>query len=248
MGIAVGGDGLGPQVNDIGVAPGARWIAAKGCDEVTCSQASLVSAAQWVACPTRVDGTAPDCTKAPDIVDNGWGGAGGDPWFSSFVNAWRAAGIIATFSVGASGPNCRTIGSPGDYPGVVGVGATNMNDALESFSGHGPGSFRPIKPDIVAPGESIRSASNTSDTAYVIYSGTSMANSHVSGTLALELAAKPSATYSDAYRALVVGAERHLPQPPGPLSCASRAYDMYPSFMYGWGRVDAQGAVIAITR
>jgi len=248
MGIAVGGDGPGPQANDIGVAPGARWIAAKGCAQLSCSQLSLISAAQWVTCPTRVDGSDPDCTKAPDIVDNGWGGGGDDPWFHSYVSAWRAAGIIAVFSVGAGGPSCRSIGSPADYPEVVGVGATDMNDVLESFSSRGPGAFRPLKPDIVAPGESIRSASNTGDTAYVIFSGTSMAASHVSGTLALVLAAKPSATYAEAYRALAVGAERNLGPPPGAQSCAGRPYNQYPSFIYGWGRVDADGAAMAITR
>jgi subtilisin family serine protease len=247
MGIAVGGDGLGPQANDIGVAPGARWIAAKGCEQFSCSQLSLISAAQWIACPTKVDGSAPDCTKAPDVVDNGWGGGGGDPWFRSYVNAWRAAGIFATFSVGASGPGCHSIGSPADYPGVIGVGATDMTDALESFSSRGPGNFRPLKPDVVAPGESIRSASNTSDTAYIIFSGTSMANSHVSGTLALVLAAQPAATYAQVYRALAVGAERNLPAPQGEGTCAGRPYNQYPSFIYGWGRVDAEGAVAAIT-
>jgi subtilisin family serine protease len=246
MGIAVGGDAFGPLANDIGAAPGARWIAAKGCEGVSCTEASLTSSAEWIVCPTRVDGSDPDCSKAPDVVDNGWGGGGGDPWFQSYVNAWRAAGILPTFSIGASGPNCHSAGSPADYPGVVGVGATDMNDKLESFSGRGPGDFRPLKPDIVAPGESIRSASNTSDTAYIIFSGTSMANSHVTGASALVLAAQPTATLNELVHALTLGADRTLSQPPSPLSCGNRQWDQYPNFIYGWGRVDAARAVSLI--
>jgi subtilisin family serine protease len=246
MGIIAGGDGLGPLANDIGVAPGVRWIAAKGCEGVTCSETSLTSAAEWIVCPTRVDGSDPDCSKAPDVVDNGWGGGGGDPWFLSYVSAWRAAGILPMFSIGASGPNCHSAGSPADYPGVVGVGATDMNDALMSFSGRGPGEFRPLKPDVVAPGESIRSASSTSDTAYIIYSGTSMATSHVTGTSALVLAAQPAATLNALVQALTRGADRTLSPPPSPQSCGNRQWDQYPNFIYGWGRVDAARAVSVI--
>jgi subtilisin family serine protease len=245
VGIAVGGDGPGPFANDIGVAPGAHWIAAKGCEGFTCSQASLVSAGQWVACPTRVDGSEPDCSKAPDVVDNGWGGGGGDSWYLPVVNAWRAAGIVPVFSVGASGPACGSVGSPADYPNVIGVGATDSNDVLMSFSGRGPGAFRPLKPDVVAPGENIRSASATSDSAYVIFSGTSMATSHVTGTAALAIAAQPAAGYMQVYRALSFGAERDL----GPATtCGGRPSDQFPNFVYGWGRVDAAGAVAIITR
>jgi subtilisin family serine protease len=248
LGIGVGGDGFGPLANDIGVAPGARWIAAKGCESASCSQFSLLSAAQWVACPTRVDGSDPDCAQAPDVVDNGWGGAGGDPWYQAAVHAWRAAGIVPVFSAGASGPGCRTVGSPADYANVIGVGASDANDVLMSFSGRGPGTFRPLKPDFVAPGENIRSASSASDSAYVIYSGTSMATSHVTGTVALVLSVRPDPGYAAILRALALGAERALGAPPSPTSCAGRSYDEYPNFIYGWGRIDAAGAVAAILR
>ena len=43
MGTIVGGDGPGPFTPDIGVAPGARWIAAKGCEDNFCSEGALLS-------------------------------------------------------------------------------------------------------------------------------------------------------------------------------------------------------------
>jgi hypothetical protein len=101
MGTIIGDDG---GVNQIGVAPEARWIAAKGCANFSCSDVDLISAAQWLACPTDLNGQNPTCSQAPHVINNSWGGAGGDPWYKSYVNAWRAAGIIAVFSIGSSGP------------------------------------------------------------------------------------------------------------------------------------------------
>jgi hypothetical protein len=32
-----------------------------------------VKSAQWVVCPTKLDGTNADCSKGADIVSNSWG-------------------------------------------------------------------------------------------------------------------------------------------------------------------------------
>jgi len=247
MGTMVGGDGLGPLTNDIGVAPGAQWIAAKGCGLVFCSEFALTASAQWIACPTQVDGSNPDCTKAPNIVNNSWGGGGGDPWYNTYVRSWLAAGIVPVFSIGNSGPQCGTAGSPGDYSLVFGVGATNINDVLASFSSKGPGTFRALKPDFVAPGDNVRSAYNSGDSAYAVFSGTSMAAPHVSGTIALLLSAAPNADLRGLYNALRLTTVTALGVPPAPTTCGGRPYNVYPNAIYGWGRIDAFGAVEAIT-
>ena len=137
MGTMVGDDG---GSNQIGVAPEAQWIAAQGCDGVTCSDFDLTSSAQFLTCPTRVDGSDPDCSKAPHVINNSWGGGGGDPWFKPFTDAWGAAGIMPIFSNGNSGPFCNSAGSPGDYKFVIGVGAVNINSVLASFSSKVPAS------------------------------------------------------------------------------------------------------------
>jgi len=243
MGTMVGGDGLGPFSEDIGVAPGAKWIAAKGCGTIFCTEFSLISSAQWIACPTRVDGTDPDCSKAPDVVNNSWGGGGGDNWYTSYVRSWVAAGIIPVFSIGNSGPQCNTSGSPGDYSLTIGVGATDINDVLADFSSKGSGTFRALKPDFAAPGDAIRSSIGNGDSSYAVFSGTSMAAPHASGTIALILEANPNARLVRIYNGLRTSTVTGLGAPPGPDACDGRVYDVYPNFIYGWGRIDAAAAV-----
>lgn len=252
MGTMVGGDGTGPGDNDIGVAPGAKWIAAKGCETNSCSETALVSSAQWALCPTRTNGSQPDCSKAPHVVNNSWGGGRGDDWYMDALYPLVKAGIIPVFSAGNAGPNCGTAGSPGDYPYIVSVGATDSNDVLASFSSRGPGAFTQMrgrfKPTISAPGVSVRSAIASSDAAYGSLSGTSMAAPHVAGTVALLLDADPGASIQDIYRALHLTTEQSLGNPSGgPDSCDGRDYDDYPSYHYGFGRLDALQAVNAIT-
>jgi subtilisin family serine protease len=244
MGTMTGGDGLGPFTNDVGVAPGAKWVAAKGCESNSCSDTALISSAQFIACPTRLDGTAPDCSKSPDVVNNSWGGGGHDPWYVQYVQAWRTAGIIPVFSVGNNGSGCTSLGSPGDYPNVIGIGATTISDTLASFSSKGPSQFqRKLKPDFVAPGDNVRSSINTSDTAYGLLSGTSMAAPHMVGSIALYLSAHPGAGINQVYQAFQTTASHALGAPPGPDTCGNRNFDEYPNLIYGNGQIDAAAAL-----
>jgi subtilisin family serine protease len=243
MGTMAGGDGLGPFTNDVGVAPGAKWIAAKGCETNSCSDTALIGSAQFIACPTRTDGSQPDCSKSPDVVNNSWGGGGHDPWYVQYVQAWRAAGIIPVFSAGNGGSGCSSLGSPGDYPNVIGIGATTIGDSLASFSSKGPSLFqRKLKPDFVAPGDNVRSSINTSDTAYGLLSGTSMAAPHMVGSIALYLSVNPGATINQVYNAFKGTTSQNLSAPPGPDICGNRNFDQYPNPIYGWGQIDAAAA------
>ena len=180
MGTMVGDDGAG---NQIGVAPGARWIAAKGCETNSCSAESLLAAGQWLLAPTDLTGQNPRPDLRPHIVNNSWSGGSGDLFFQSTVQAWVAAGIFPAFANGNSGPSCGTVTSPGDYPESYGVGAYDISNTIAFFSSRGPSVLGGIKPNISAPGVNVRSS--VPGNGYDIFSGTSMATPHVAGSVAL---------------------------------------------------------------
>jgi subtilisin family serine protease len=237
MGVLAGSDGT----NNVGVAPGAAWIACKGCSSSSaCYGDHLLACAQWIMDPNG-DGSG---SGQPDIVNNSWSGPGGDTWFLSFVDSWRAAGIFPVFAAGNSGPVCGSVRSPGDYVQSTAVGATNSSDVIASGSSRGPSIFGGIKPDLTAPGVNIRSTDYVTDTSYFYTSGTSFASPHVAGTVALVWSAAP------ALRGDITATEQLLAQTAVPIQssedCGGTAYAV-PNNTYGAGRVDALSAVLAAT-
>jgi subtilisin family serine protease len=134
---------------------------------------------------------------------------------------------------------------------VIGVGATNSDDALAIFSSRGPGpnaaGFSAIKPDISAPGAQVSSASSGGDRLYATLSGTSMACPAVAGVVALLLGANPNLTYNQIYEAITSTAFTGVGAPlGGQQTCDNIAYDNFPSNHYGYGRIDAAAAINAV--
>ena len=189
MGTMVGDDG-DPGQNQIGVAPHARWIAAKGCESNSCSFEALIASGQWVLAPTDLNGQNPRTDLRPNIVNNSWGGGGGDPFYLAIVNAWVASGIFPQFSNGNAGSGCFSSGSPGDYAESYAAGAFDISNNIAGFSSRGPSAFGDIKPNIAAPGVDVRSS--VPGNSYDFFSGTSMASPHVAGTVALMWSAAPT--------------------------------------------------------
>ncbi len=252
MGTMVGDDG---GSNQIGMAPGAKWIACKGCETNSCSDTSLLGCAQFILAPTDRTGSNADPSKRPNIVNNSWGGGGGDNWYQTSVNNWQAAGIYPVFSNGNSGPSCGTVGSPGDYPNVTAVGAIDYTtDQPASFSSRGPSTFPDVtnplgypylKPQVSAPGVNIRSSVGTGDSDYQGgWDGTSMAAPHVAGLLALMLEACPDMVGE--YSSL----ETTLIQTVAPIAyataCGGEGPGSVPNQATGWGLIDSLAAVNAI--
>ncbi|WP_327175115.1 S8 family serine peptidase [Streptomyces sp. NBC_01335] len=237
MGTMAGDDGEG---NAIGVAPGAEWIAAKGCEVSGCSQEALLAAGQWMLAPTDAIGQNPRPDLAPDIINNSWGGDVIDPWYESMVQAWVDAGIFPAFSNGNAGPNCATAGSPGAYTNTYASGAVDSDGKIAAFSSRGSGENGAIKPDISAPGVDVRSAAPGG--GYAVESGTSMASPHTAATVALMWSVSP------AIRGDVAATERLLDQSATDVDDTTCGGTAGNNNVYGEGRLDAYAAVDATPR
>src|SRR5499427_31145 len=193
-GTAIGDDGMGDQ---IGMAPGAKWIGCRNMDVGNGTPARYIECMEWFLAPYPLNCTSNegDPTKAPDITINSWGcptteGCTTGLELQVAVEAQEAAGIQMVVAAGNSGSACSTVSDPPSfYEASYTVGAlVNSTDTIASFSSRGPvtrdGSNR-TKPDITAPGTSVRSATNSGDADYAIASGTSMATPHIAGAMAL---------------------------------------------------------------
>lgn len=229
----------------IGVAPGANWMACKGCPTAeTCTESAILACSQFVLCPTDPSGVSRDCSKAPRIVNNSWGTKQGDTTFSPVIQAWRKAGIIPIFANGNVVANCGTVQAPADNADVIGVGATNKDDSLLSYSATGPTQSGLLKPDVTAPGTSVYSAWRSRDNIYAITSGTSMAAPHAAGVAALLLSVGPNMTFDDVRSALTASASRNLTTTDR--TCGGTVDSAYPNNIFGYGRIDALGAIASL--
>ncbi len=220
--------------NIIGVAPGAKWIAVKAFTPDGGTDADLLEAGEWMMAP----GGNPD--KAPDVINNSWGGGPGlDEWYRPMVQAWRAAEIFPEFSAGNT--NLGNLGGPGsvanpaNYPEAVATGATDINNKLGGFSLLGPSPYGEIKPELSAPGVNIRSA--VPGGSYEGgWNGTSMAGPHVSAAIALLKQANSSLTVDDLERILQTTA----------IPLTDNKYPTSPNNGYGSGLLNVFDAVSAV--
>lgn len=198
-GTAVGGNAGGSQ---IGVAPGAKWIAAKAWNDSGYGFASdFHRIFEWFLAP----GGDPD--NAPDVVNNSWAliVAGCDIEFAPDIQAWRAAEIFPAVAAGNAGPATGSVRSPGALPESFSVGATDVFDEIAGFSGRGPSPCGDlVKPDISAPGVEVYSAVPG---GYTTFSGTSMATPHITGAVAVLRSIKPEMSVDELGAALTLGAQ-----------------------------------------
>lgn len=243
-----GDDGQG---NQIGVAPGAAWIGCRNMDDAGRGTPSSYSECfEFLLAPWPPGGdpqTDGDPSLAAQIVNNSWNcppsEGCGHFTLQQVVENVRAAGVMVVASAGNNGSACASALYPiGTYDASYSVGAVNASGVIAPFSSRGPVTFNGSgisKPDVSAPGVSVRSAYPPD--RYVNLSGTSMAAPHVAGVYALLWSAYPALIGQiDASEALLNATAQRVPDP----TCGPAGSPDY-NHTYGWGHVDALAAVQA---
>jgi subtilisin family serine protease len=212
MGIMVGKT----TAETLGVAFGAHWIAAGVIDRGRSFEetiADILQAFEWAIDP---DGNPATSDDVPDVINNSWGiplaaKPPCDQTFWSAIDNVEAAGIAVIFAAGNEGPSNSSIRTPADRAtsptnsfSVGAVDAQVYGFPIASFSSRGPSGCDniTIKPEICAPGVSIRSS--YLDGTYKTLSGTSTAAPFVSGAVALLREFNPEATVEEIKNALLL--------------------------------------------
>ena len=250
MGTMVGDDGQG---NQVGVAPGSKWIGCRNMDNGWGSPTTYIECFEWFLAPTDLNNQNADPMMAPHVIANSWGcptAEGCNP--SNFaimqiaVENLKNAGIFVEVSAGNSGwGGCHTIDAPAAiYEASFTVGATDIRDTLANFSSRGSvtvdGSQR-MKPNVVAPGVDIRST--VTGNLYMSFSGTSMAGPHVAGAVALLISAAPQlAGNVDSLETLLeMTADSVYTYRDD--TCGMTPQTVFPNNMVGYGRINLAKAL-----
>jgi subtilisin family serine protease len=193
-----------------------------------------------------------DCVEEGiDVINLSIGGGGApDPSESEAFSSLIANGTIVVAAMG----NDRARGSPTSYPAAIpGVGATNLQDRITTFSNRGN------HITVCAPGDAIWSTlptypgqtgweavrgpdgrwrqgqPNKRDTDYDAWPGTSMASPHVAAAMALYLANGGDRTPGAARDALARSADKVT---------AMQGRDFTPD--YGYGRLNLERLIAGI--
>lgn len=176
---------------ETGIAPGTKLYSATTIPAGRGWYSEFILALEWAA-------TNPDI----QIVNLSAGLQGYHPQMLEAVTSLKALDILPIIAIGNEGRN-RTR-SPGNYDSVLSVGATDSRRHVASFSGGGimqPDAQQYTVPDVVAPGDGIRSC--VPGDGYALLSGTSMAAPIVSGIAALLLERYPNTIASELESALL---------------------------------------------
>ncbi len=220
----------------IGPAFGASYLLARTEND---SSETPIEEDNWIAAIEWADSLGVDVTSTslgyltydPPYTGYTWQNMDGNTaMITRAANMAVAKGIVVVNSAGNNGFDTHnTLNAPADGDSVLSVGAVNADGTRSGFSSVGPTTSSPprIKPDVMALGTGVKTASPTNPAGYLFGQGTSHACPLVAGVVALLLHARPSATPVEIMDALRATGSRSAT----------------PDNLYGWGVVDAAAAL-----
>ncbi|WP_405055814.1 S8 family serine peptidase [Kribbella sp. NBC_01505] len=193
-----------------GVAPDARLYDGKVCGVIECFDSSIVAGMEWAAREVKatVANISLGDTDTPEL----------DPLEEAVNRLTAETGTLFVVAAGNSGPQGRSIDSPGSADAALTVGAVDKQDQLADFSSVGPRlGDSAIKPDVTAPGVDIVAARSKNGymgtpvgDKYASMSGTSMATPHTVGAVAI-LAQEHPGWRAPELKAAIMGSARPAP-------------------------------------
>ncbi len=233
-GTVLGGEDSGVA---IGMAPDATLMHALVLPGGGGSFAQVIAGIEWCVSPTDENGSP--AGQPADVHSMSWGATGYyDEDVEPILNSYLA-GTLPVAAAGNSGEGSS--GSPGNVYDALGIGASDVDDYIASFSSgeviqkdyfSAPPAHWPEEwtvPLVSAPGVSVYSA--LPGDSYAYWDGTSMATPHVAGCAALMVSANPGLTPDDLRDALVFTSNWYATYYPAP-----------PDTRYGWGVIDCYDA------
>ncbi len=248
-GVMVGDDGAG---NQIGMAPGARVIQCRnGQNEVASLDSWVIECLEWDLAPWDLNGQNPRPDLAPDTVNvfrQLWAD-GGNTIFRTAIDNLIAAGILVLSGIGDFGwmGGCNNAESPADYPEVLTSGSAVVTWGIPGWiawlSSHGPSNIDGgYAPDIMAPGDTIRSSIATGLYGYT--GNSNIASAHTAGLVALMWSANP-ALRGQVEATIQIILDTAVPMTGDTGNNCGGDYTTGPNNDWGYGTIDALAAVQA---
>ncbi|MGQ4894345.1 MAG: S8 family serine peptidase [Candidatus Njordarchaeia archaeon] len=208
----IAGTGAGNPEIGMGVAPNALLMNARvfykpvGEQWPTATDAGIIAGIEWAVFGD--DGT-PNTGDEADVINMSLGGG---TWYVDPINMaverakeYGVVVVVASGNEGDSGTRSMSVGSPGDAPDAITVGAVYPDTKyLKDYSSYGPTIHALIKPELVAP-----SGISTIKLGGSYYlnpqEGTSFSCPHVAGAVALLVQLLKEKGFTDEY---LVGATK----------------------------------------
>jgi len=226
--------GTGGGTPNVGGAPGARLVGVRAGSESSFPESTALRAMEWTI-DHQEELNISVMSISWGIVLGGPADHNGNSAISRAADRAVGAGMSVVVAAGNTALSA-TVTAPGDARLVVTVGSVNDNHHLSSFSSEGPTSDGRTKPDVCAPGESVTGAMSSSDNGWYTGDGTSASAPLVGGLIACMLEANPDLAPAQVKQILHETSEHNI--------ALSAKYLLTPNNGYGWGVVDAVGAVL----